>query len=175
MSLSHTKVPDWQSLYKVGAAVLPHAPYPRVCWTCAKCCVCARLCVRQCTTWVHQGHGATPAPVHSTLSRHQRRVLWRPPPHRLPHQPSCETRAQNDTHLQNLRKSPSFFLASSSTFFCSVCFDLEHVGGFWNQHGREPLHHQSERGPRRSMRVSASDAGLYNKWKRPDQKSLMCW
>lgn len=39
---------------------------------------------------VYQGHGASPASVHSTVSWYQRRVFWWSRLYHLPHQQSCE-------------------------------------------------------------------------------------
>lgn len=97
MTLSHTKVIDWQNLYKVGPTLLLCTAHVTGFIKCAQ----RGLCVYfsdgvQCS--LHQGHRASPAAVHSALSWHQWRVPWWPPSYCLSYQPRCETWII--THLQ---------------------------------------------------------------------------
>lgn len=92
MSLSHTKVTDWQSLYKVWLNVSPvnTASMSQLVFHMFNKCwfyICLSDCI-QCS--VYPGHGATPASVHSALSWDQSGLLWRPTSDRLHHQQSCQ-------------------------------------------------------------------------------------
>lgn len=135
MSLSHTKVSNWQSLYKVWALELSDRIWETVCRI---LCLCGFVDRLQCS--MYQGQSTTPSSVHSAVPWYQWRPLGWPQLYRLPHQSNCNTRSIHSCKCDALPGFIHFGLFSFSS-------DLKCVGGFWSQHSWEPFHHQSQCAP----------------------------
>lgn len=134
MSLSHTRVSNWQSLYKVWAAEFSYCVRER-----QNVCRMLRLCVSidGLQYSVYQGQSTKPSSVHSAVPWYQWGPLRWPQPHRLPHQSNCTTRSFSVANVKRIQAG----------FVFSFVLNFKLIGGFWSQYSWEPFHHQSECAP----------------------------
>lgn len=134
MSLSHTRVSNWQSLYKVWAAEFSYCVRERQI-VCRMLCLCVFIDGLQCS--VYQGQSTKPSSVHSAVPWCQWRPLRWPQLHRLPHQSNCTTHSFTVANVKHIQ----------ADFFFSFVPNFKLIGGFWSQYSWEPFHHQSKCAP----------------------------